>query len=423
MKKLVFLIIGTVLLSGCSKNTEINLSPLMGLEWFSGYDYIKNELSNLKLIEEREKTDSNIKQKMQDYENLSLFDVKCDLTLCFTDSGLIGFNYHDIYKNKNYNEWFSEIEKEYGYPTEESSGMASWYENPLGKNTAIYLFNLEEGVQISFYATADFPDKSYSGNISVPAPEIRTPIIPANSEDISVTATNSETISETATTVSHSDSVEKLTGVYRAENELNTEVTENNEIPDENIISENTVLTSAISTSLTSISTTVKTTTTTTTSTAVPQVITETVTESITERDKSNDYSLESLEFYGSPDSERQKMSRYSLLYEYHTEEKGQPWELIMEYENVPYMNKNCDTVLCFTSLGLVGINYFDSDTGNYNYWQNTMSDLYGEPDDVQYDYCTWNNVLGDNTMVCIFALEDGVQISFFADDTGSELV
>ena len=53
MKKLVFLIIGTVMLSGCSKNTEINLSPLMGLEWFSGYDDIKNELSDLKLIEER----------------------------------------------------------------------------------------------------------------------------------------------------------------------------------------------------------------------------------------------------------------------------------------------------------------------------------------------------------------------------------
>lgn len=54
------------------------------------------------------------------------------------------------------------LEKEYGYPTEEGSGMASWYDDPLGKNTSVYLFNLEEGVQVSFYTSASSPDKSFS---------------------------------------------------------------------------------------------------------------------------------------------------------------------------------------------------------------------------------------------------------------------
>ena len=129
------------------------------------------------------------------------------------------------------------------------------------------------------------------------------------------------------------------------------------------------------------------------------------------------------LQFYGSPDSERQKMSTYTQLYEYRTEEPGQPWELIMEYENVPYLGKNCDGVLCFTSLGLVGVNYFDANTGDYNFWVQQLTEIYGAPDETQYDYSAWSaSPVGDGTMIYVFALEDGVQISFFADDAGSEL-
>jgi hypothetical protein len=94
-----------------------------------------------------------------------------------------------------------------------------------------------------------------------------------------------------------------------------------------------------------------------------------------------------------------------------------------MEYENVRYLGKNCDSVLCFTSLGLVGINYFDSDVNNYDFWINKLSEMYGSPDETQYDYAVWSgNPVGEGTMIYVFALEDGVQISFFADDTGSEL-
>ena len=44
-------------------------------------------------------------------------------------------------------------------------------------------------------------------------------------------------------------------------------------------------------------------------------------------------------------------------------------------------------------------------------------------PSDTQYDYTAWTaSPLGDGTQIYLFALEDGVQISFFADDTGSAL-
>ena len=133
-------------------------------------------------------------------------------------------------------------------------------------------------------------------------------------------------------------------------------------------------------------------------------------------------HDINGLQFYGNPDSERQKMNAYTQLYEYRTEEAGNPWELIMEYENVPYLNKNCDAVLCFTSLGLVEINYFDNSMNSYSDWVSQLTEIYGSPAEIQSDYVAWNSAISKNAMIYIFALEDGVQISFFVDDTGSEL-
>ena len=134
-----------VLLTSCAAPSEQAMEPLMGLDWYAGYDDVKSALSGYTLLGERE-SDAQIRQKMQDYADIALFDHTCDLTLCFTDGGLIGFNYHDTGRSQNYRAWHTLLETEYGLPTEDGSGMASWYDDPVGKNTAIYLFNLEEGV-------------------------------------------------------------------------------------------------------------------------------------------------------------------------------------------------------------------------------------------------------------------------------------
>ena len=426
-------VLATVYLTACGKPSEDKLKPLMGLEWFSGYDDVKSELNDYKLLDERENDEEKVPQKMQDYTDVTFYDYDCDLTLCFTDSGLIGLNYHDVERNQGYKDWYATLETNYGLPTEEGSGMASWFDNPLGKNTAIYLFNLEEGVQVSFYATADNPDKSYEKQeVYIPTPEIRTPVVPvvdtptasqdesgvADGELIAATDENGEPISTQALREGREGQEVLYTNV---DGVLMTDVivtdTAGNTVTD---VAGNPV-TTAIPV-VTTGGTTAKATTTETTTVAVKPVQTEPETEAPAE-DKSSAFLLNGLQFYGSPDSERRKMNSYTQLYEYRTEEPGQPWELIMEYENVSYLGKNCDGVLCFTSLGLVGVNYFDSNTGDYNYWVQQLTNIYGSPSETQYDYTAWSNSpVGNGTMIYVFALEDGVQISFFADDTGSEL-
>lgn len=414
MKKLWISLLLMIFLTGCAEISEQEVEPLMNLEWFSEISEVRNQLTSYELLEERQNTDGAFQQDLLDYTGMELFETDCDLTLCFTSQGLVGFNYHDIKKNNSYREWFDKIETIYGVPTESGSGMASWYDNPVGKSTALYLFNLEEGVQISFYATSSTPDKSYTGKegdeFFVPTPELRTPVVPVVNEPES----------DTTKAVSESGISSKMqtSAVVQAETTAYSEA--ENEETEESIgmIEE----TSEEELSSSGISSTAKV-TTTSTSTTTTAKMTDSVMTTITEIKETDDFKQAELQFYASPESERQKMSGYTQIYEYRTEEPGQPWELIMEYENVPYMGKNCDSVLCFTSLGLVGINYFDSNISDYNYWVQTLTDLYGSPNETQYDYTAWSSSpVGNGTMIYVFALEDGVQISFFADDTGSEL-
>lgn len=419
--------------TSCANTSEDAVKPLIGLEWFTSYDDVKGSMDSYTLLEEREKTEEKVPQKMQDYTGVALFDYDCDLTLCFTDSGLIGFNYHDINRNQNYKDWYSTLESEYGLPTEEGSGMASWYSNPLGKDTAIYLFNLEEGVQVSFYATADSPDRSYNrvGDVFIPTPEIRTPVVLVELQTDLTSEDDGETLPDSPTTTI---SVEENLAVTDIAGNIVTDVAGDSVYIDESMAvvtdTESNIMTdtagSVVTERVSTASTARQTTTTTATTASNPDNDNAKTSESITEEiitNHTNDFLLNGLQFYGSPDSERRKMNSYTQLYEYRTEEPGQPWELIMEYENVSYEGKNCDGVLCFTSLGLVGINYFDSNTSNYNFWVQTLTEIYGSPDETQYDYTAWSSSpVGSGTMIYVFALEDGVQISFFADDTGSEL-
>ena len=428
MKKMLSAVIMCALmLTGCAERSQHTRVPMIGLEWFASYDSVKTECSNYTLTAERQKEEHQQIQKMLDYADIPLFDMNCDLTLCFNDSGLIGFNYHDTEHQQNYHEWLDTIEIYYGIPTEEGTGMASWYDNPLGKNTAVYLFNLEEGVQVSIYATVDSPDKSYQkqGEPYVPAPEIRTPIVPVLNEIVpeETADTEAETY-DTATAVSTS-----VTGKQTV-----TATVQNQEIPEiqyetEEEISEDSqeqkeTFTTATTSQIQSVTTTVRTSTSAEKTTSTASSVTETVhQETETIKNPAEDFRLNGLQFYSSPDSERKKMSAYSQLYEYRTEEIGQPWELIMKFGRVPYEGKKCDVVLCFTSLGLISINYFDSNPDNYAYWLAQLTQIYGAPDEEQQEYSVWVSSSGtDEIMIYLFALGDGVQISFFVDDTGSEL-
>ena len=153
----------TIVMTGCNEVTEQQLAPLRGLAWFTDIEEVKNTLSamDMELIAERESGEDAQKQYLLDYSGGSLFTTDCDLTICCTNQGFAGVNYHDIEHELTYREWLTQLEDVYGLPTESGNGMASWYQNPVGKNTAVYLFNLEEGIQVSFYAVSASPDKSY----------------------------------------------------------------------------------------------------------------------------------------------------------------------------------------------------------------------------------------------------------------------
>ena len=385
-KKLTAVILsGSLILTGCAEKDIVDQQPLLGLKWFVEYDNAKSELKNYSLIKERTNNDNDITQKMQDYADVTLFDHDCDLTLCFTDMGLVGLNYHDIAHGMNYREWFNELETRYGIPTENGSNMASWYEEPIGKNTAVYLFNLEEGVQISFYVTADSPDKEYEKRkkIIIPSPEIRTPIVPVEETSTYVSVVDT---TETQTTYSITSGKE-----YDYEHQADTyevaaEVTEAETIS--------------------------------TTYTGITSDTTET--EAVEEVDRTADYRYAGIDFYENISSVDKKLSSLQKIREYNNND-GDSEEFIQEYIDAEYLDKKCDLVLCFTDMGLVGINYFVSDPSDYDHWLSELTKIYGKPDSTQYDYAYWNNdPVGHGTSIYVFATEEDIQISFFADDTFS---
>ncbi len=424
------------LLTGCAHVSEEALRPVMGLQWYASPEEVRTQLSGLHLLEERESIGyAGEWQLLLDYDVTEFYHTSCTLTLCFTSLGLVGLNYHDIGHEKTYPEWSLALEGVYGIPTEESKGLSAWYENPLGKNTSIYLFNLEEGVQISFYIEYSGSEKSVIpdqeeepetiANIA-PMPETRTPVIPADppimtteateiTEADQTTAVSDQSIPE-STSIPESDPVmtDRIQTEAQNDPEEIPQTIPSPEMPEIEMQSTAAMITETSHSETAISSTTTSTTTTTSTST------TTTITSAPPAEPEIHD-PLNGLTFYMTPEQGRRCMGSYSQLYEYRTEEPGQPWELIMEYENINFYDHAVQSVLCFTSLGLVGVNYFDENPGNYSHWVKTLSDHFDPPSESQADYAAWTDT-PDGIQIYIFSLEDGVQISFFADDTGSAL-
>ena len=164
------------------------------------------------------------------------------------------------------------------------------------------------------------------------------------------------------------------------------------------------------------------------------------------------------LQWYHTPETVKAQLSDFTLLNERESTGTAGEWQLLLDYDVTNLYDTECTLTLCFTSLGLVGlnyhdiqhektyqewslalesvygipteesrglvgVNYFDDNPANYQYWVSRLTDIYDTPTDTQYDYTAWtDSPVGNGTQIYIFALEDGVQISFFADDSGSEL-
>lgn len=127
------------------------------------------------------------------------------------------------------------------------------------------------------------------------------------------------------------------------------------------------------------------------------------------------------LEWYSSIGTAEKIMSAYRLDDRSEEAAWGGQLQTLLEYDDVPLYETPCDVTLCFTSLGLIGINYHDDD-GSYTAWKERLTEKFGAPSEESDDTIMWENPPLAGTMSAyVFQWEDDVQISFFADDTGSE--
>ena len=147
----------------------------------------------------------------------------------------------------------------------------------------------------------------------------------------------------------------------------------------------------------------------------------------------SDDYSVNKIEFYSDADTVKELMKKYDIVSESEEVSYSGQIQTLLEYNNIMLYDEKWDLTLCFTSLGLIGFNYRshcspDNLDQEYQKWINKISGIYGEPSSSDDYISEWsNNPLGEKTSILIMQLtgyesENGIQISFFADDTDSEI-
>ena len=145
-----------LLLTACAKIDESTpdesmSSDTLGLQWYAEKDTVKQEMQAYTLKNESEETSpAGQVQTLLEYSGVTLYEQPCDVILCFTSQGLIGINYHD--EAGQYAQWVERVTAAYGEPTETSDfGMTIWENDPIGAGTTIYVFDMEDDVQISFF--------------------------------------------------------------------------------------------------------------------------------------------------------------------------------------------------------------------------------------------------------------------------------
>ncbi len=141
------------LLTGCQSVQKRRADDVMlGLEWYSSMDTVKKEMSGYEFDEQYETVgvDGEL-QTILDYDDIPLYGHTCeDVTLCFTNLGLIGINYYD--DDGTYTEWRIWLTEKFGEPTEEDKTSAYWHSSELVGMDTIYVLDMQEEIRISFFA-------------------------------------------------------------------------------------------------------------------------------------------------------------------------------------------------------------------------------------------------------------------------------
>ncbi len=140
-----------------TSNNNINnvYHAVNNIEFYSDIETVKKKMNGYTMQSESSKVSNGQIQNLLTYPDVSLYNQICDLSLCFTSKGLIGINYimscETGTEEQQFSEWLEKLILDYGEPTENKNGIASWDENPLGEKTMVYLFKFDSRIQISFF--------------------------------------------------------------------------------------------------------------------------------------------------------------------------------------------------------------------------------------------------------------------------------
>jgi len=137
-------------------------------------------------------------------------------------------------------------------------------------------------------------------------------------------------------------------------------------------------------------------------------------------------YAVNDIKFYSDIETVKKKMNGYTKQSESSEISPSGQIQDLLSYSDVPVYGQIFDLSLCFTSKGLIGINYIKScetgtDEQQFSEWLEKITLDYGEPTGNKNGIAYWDkNPLGEKTSVYLFKFDSQIQIAFYGDDTGS---
>lgn len=155
MKRIIPIFLTAALLTGCQIDETPTDSALLGLAWYSDIGTVRSVLSAYDADEQTQMTVGGEEQTWLTYDDVKLYDQPCDLTLCFTQQGLVSIIYDA--EEDNYNAWSSRLIKLFGTPSQDEEGRILW-NDPIGDGMTYVLLTStpddvkDEEIRVTFFA-------------------------------------------------------------------------------------------------------------------------------------------------------------------------------------------------------------------------------------------------------------------------------
>ncbi len=155
MKWIFPILLTAALLTGCQIDEPPTDSAMLGLAWYSDIGTVRSAMSAYDADEQKEITVGGEEQTWLTYDDVKLYDQPCDLTLCFTQQGLVSIVYDA--DEDDYNAWSSRMIKLLGDPSQDEDGRILW-NDPIGDGMTDVLLTStpddvkDEEIRVTFFS-------------------------------------------------------------------------------------------------------------------------------------------------------------------------------------------------------------------------------------------------------------------------------